>query len=119
MKPTVLVVDDDWAIRELLLNALADEFDVLEASDGIFALSEVIGKQRIDLIITDLKMPELDGVDFIKNLPADIPFIIISAYVESDSSREELEHFYPAAVFGKPFKVAEVRGAVREALKKR
>ena len=117
MKPTVLVVDDDSAIRELLLTVLADEFDVIEAADGIFALSEVIGKQRVDLIITDLRMPEVDGVDFIKNLPKDIPFIIISAYVESDTSREELEHLHPAAVFGKPFKVAEVRGAVREALK--
>ena len=116
MKPTVLVVDDDWAIRELLHEALGEDFDVIEASDGIFALSEVIGKQRIDLIITDLKMPEVDGVDFIKNIPDGIPFIIISAYLKTQESREALEHLNPAALFGKPFKIAEVCEAVREAL---
>ena len=116
MKPTILVVDDNWGIRNLLHDALAEDFDVVEATDGIFALSEVIGKQHVDLVITDLRMPELSGLDFIKNLPDDIPFIIISGYLQTPEYRKALERLNPVAVFEKPFKLSEMREAIHQAL---
>src|SRR6185503_1714840 len=82
-RPRVLVVDDEATIRDLLAKTLAlAEYDVDLAPDGRNALERL----RIipyDLLITDLKMPGVDGLTVIREarrLKADIPVIIITGY---------------------------------------
>ncbi|MDH3518709.1 MAG: response regulator, partial [Acidimicrobiia bacterium] len=67
---TVLVVDDDRDIRELVAMKLKlDGIDVLEAPNGLAAL-EVLGANEVDLVILDLMMPVMDGVETCRALRA-------------------------------------------------
>ena len=65
--PRVLLVDDDLAWRKLYRMALESHFDLFEATDGNQALS-VLGAVRPDVIVLDLRMPRMDGMDFIARI---------------------------------------------------
>lgn len=82
MSPTILVVDDDATLRCLLVIALEDAgYRVEEASDGIQAL-EQLGDPFPDLILTDMRMPRLDGIGLARVLAPHaqpIPLILMSA----------------------------------------
>ena len=68
MKGRVLVVDDDPSVRRLLATVLQEDgFDVLEASNGKEALG-IVDKGRIDILLTDLVMPEKEGLETIREL---------------------------------------------------
>ena len=113
MKPNILVVDDDADLRTMLKDTLAQDYEVIEASNGIFGFAEVmVGEKKIDLIITDLDMPESSGADLIENLSGDIPVIIISGYLERPEFQKALQHLQPDAVFRKPFSLSELRKAI-------
>ena len=119
MKPRILIVDDDIDVRTLLREALSGDYEIIEATDGIFGLAEVmVGEQHIDLIVTDLKMPEVNGIEFIENLPEGIPTIVISAYLQSEEFQEALGRLHPAAVLEKPFQISALREAVQQVLGK-
>ena len=79
----ILIVDDDRNSRESLSRALArDGYEILAAENGKVAL-EVARANEIDLVLTDLKMPGLDGLGFLEGLRVvrpDVPAILISAY---------------------------------------
>jgi CheY-like chemotaxis protein len=82
---SILVVDDDPAIRDALALLLEEEgYVVLAAPDGLAAL-EVVTRHSPDLVITDLYMPELDGVGLIARLRSerpDLPIIVVSAGIQ-------------------------------------
>ena len=82
MPPTILVVDDDSTLRCLLALTLEDAgYAVAEAGDGIMAL-EQIARQPPDLILTDVRMPHLDGIGLATVLAPHtppIPIILMSA----------------------------------------
>ena len=82
MPPTILVVDDDATLRGLLAIALEDAgYRVEEAHDGIQALAQ-LGRCSPDLILTDLRMPRLDGIGLARLLAPHIPpvpLIVMSA----------------------------------------
>lgn len=66
MPKTVLIVDDQKSIRALLNNILkVAGYEVIEADDGEKALKVLSGGEKIDLIITDLNMPTMDGIQLI------------------------------------------------------
>jgi DNA-binding response OmpR family regulator len=65
--PRILLVDDDPAWRNLYRMALENQFDLFEATDGYQALS-VLGAVKPDVIVLDLRMPRMDGMDFIRRL---------------------------------------------------
>ena len=82
MPPTILVVHDDSTLRCLLALTLEDAgYAVAEAGDGIMAL-EQIARQPPDLILTDVRMPHLDGIELatvlVPHTPP-IPIILMSA----------------------------------------
>jgi len=82
MPPTIPVVDDDSAIRDVLEHALADAgLGVEQASDGLLALKQ-IARQEPDLILADVRMPQLDGIGLATVLAPHtppIPIILMSA----------------------------------------
>ena len=114
----VLVVDDDRAIRRLLQTSLgAHGYEVIEASTGHEALEAVIA-QRPDLIILDLGLPDLDGVDVTRQLRewSQIPIIVLSV--------REHEHDKITALdagaddyLTKPFGAGELLARLRVALR--
>jgi two-component system, OmpR family, response regulator MprA len=86
--PTVLVVEDEPVIRELMAILLEDEgYAVRQAVDGLQAL-EMLEQQGIDLVLSDVKMPRLDGASLVHRLRSRgdaIPVVLMSAvYAEVD-----------------------------------
>ncbi len=117
-RPRVLVVDDEANIRDLLAKTLAlAEYDVDLAPDGRTAL-ERLRLIPYDLLITDLKMPGIDGLAVIREarrLKADIPVIIITGF-SSESSAIEAVNLGVSGYLTKPFRVPRVLAAAAKAL---
>ncbi len=117
-RPRILVVDDEAAIRDLLSKTLAlAEYDVDLAPDGRTALERL----RIipyDLLITDLKMPGIDGLTVVREarrLKADIPVIIITGF-STEASAIEAVNLGVSGYLTKPFRVPRVLAAAAKAL---
>ena len=85
----VLVVDDERSMRELLSIVLRrDGYDVLVAADGKAAV-EILKRERIDVLITDIRMPEMTGVDVLreaKRIDPSIVSIIMTAFASTDTA---------------------------------
>jgi excisionase family DNA binding protein len=117
-RPRVLVVDDEASIRDLLAKTLAlAEYDVDLAPDGRVAL-ERLRIVPYDLLITDLKMPGVDGLAVIREarrMKADIPVIIITGF-SSEASAIEAVNLGVAGYLTKPFRVPRVLAAAAKAL---
>ena len=111
---TVLVVEDEFGVADLIATALEDEgFRVLKAAHGAQALDR-LADERPDLIITDYMMPVLDGPRFATKVRAsaeyaDIPIIMMSAMPEA-SVRERFDGY--AGFIQKPFRLTELIDAV-------
>ena len=113
----ILVVDDDPNLRQFLGDALSDNYEVIQAADGRAALTEVTEPERgVDLIVTDLSMPGMDGLDLVQRLPDRVPWIVISGYLNVPRYQDGLKRLSPAAVFKKPFRIAELREAISSSL---
>lgn len=81
MSQRILVVDDEPSIRKIVRHALTDAgFDVLTADDGDSALS-LVGTEKVDLVVLDLMLPGIDGLEVCKRIRAEhaTPIIILSA----------------------------------------
>ena len=114
----VLVVDDEATIRDLLLKTLAlAEYDVDLAPDGRSAI-ERLRMVPYDLLITDLKMPGVDGLAVIREarrLKADIPVIIITGF-STEASAIEAVNLGVSGYLTKPFRVPRVLAVAAKAL---
>lgn len=117
-RPRVLVVDDEASIRDLLAKTLAlAEYDIDLAPDGRTALERL----RIipyDLLITDLKMPGVDGLAVIREarrMKADMPVIIITGF-STEASAIEAVNLGVSGYLTKPFRVPRVLAAAAKAL---
>ena len=117
----VLIVDDEPNLRKILSAQLTrDGYDVLTAEDGEQGLAQ-LKEHHIDLVITDLKMPKVDGMALLKRAlvdEPDLPIILITAHGTIDTAVEALK----AGAFDfvtKPFDKDEVRQIVSKALKTR
>ena len=117
-RPRVLVVDDEASIRDLLSKTLAlAEYDIDTAADGRSAI-ERLRLGDYDLLISDLKMPGVDGLSLIreaKRLKADMPVIIITGF-SSESSAIEALNLGVAGYITKPFRLPQVLAAAARAL---
>lgn len=114
----ILVVDDEETIRELLSKTLAlADYEVDVAPDG----KTGIDRMRIipyDLLITDLRMPGVDGLTVIREarrLKADIPVIIVTGY-STEASAIEAINLGVQGYLTKPFRVPRVLAAAAKAL---
>jgi excisionase family DNA binding protein len=114
----ILVVDDEATIRDLLSKTLAlAEYDVDLAPDGRTAL-ERLRLVPYDLLITDLKMPGVDGLAVIREarrLKADIPVIIITGF-STEASAIEAINLGVSGYLTKPFRVPRVLAVAAKAL---
>ncbi|OEC36478.1 Response regulator receiver domain-containing protein [Pseudomonas cuatrocienegasensis] len=113
---TILVVDDEYLIADILGYALEDEgYMVVKAGNGRKGL-EVLDRERPELVITDFMMPLMDGLEFAQAIrsrqsPQALPIILMSG-AQGSVGRASPELF--AAVFDKPFDINEIIDKVRE-----
>jgi CheY-like chemotaxis protein len=110
-KGTILIVDDDPAIRAMLAMNLKDSYDVLVAHDGLNAVQIYEHNAgRIVAIVTDLEMPRLSGAllaEWVHHISPQLPVILMSGNVRKVDLEELLRG--PAVTFlPKPFKSAQL-----------
>ena len=118
MKARVLVVDDDAVGRYTLRGLLEDEgLEVEEAADGQIAL-DLLAKQEFDLILSDLRMPRVDGMEFLRRTQALSPVPRVVLLTAHGSERHAVEAMKLGALdyFRKPFEVEEVLKVVRRSI---
>lgn len=118
-RPAILVVDDNTDVRQGLCEFLVNEgYSVREAGDGDEALAELGINGGIDIVLLDLRMPKMDGCEFLRRQAAsgkdirDVPVIVVSATLEALP-------FPVAAVFSKPVDLDLLIGAVQREVVKR
>ena len=119
MKPKVLVVDDDpgvrYTIREILESA---DFEVAEAADGAQALERVDKGAPFQLVITDLRMPKIDGLELLRKLSGRAPAPRVILIPAHGSERHAVEAMKLGAYdyFRKPFELEELLAVVQRAV---
>jgi two-component system chemotaxis response regulator CheY len=92
MKKKALTVDDSKTMRDMVSFTLQGAgFDVIEAEDGKHAI-EVLNNQKVDVVITDLNMPNMNGIELVRNLRANSNYKftpILMLTTESEGSKKE------------------------------
>lgn len=93
MAKRILTIDDSKTMRDMLMLTLSDAgYEVLQAVDGQDGIS-VLGDKRVDVVITDINMPKMDGYEVIRNLRANsvhktTPILVLTT--ESDTEKKNL-----------------------------
>jgi two-component system, chemotaxis family, chemotaxis protein CheY len=115
-KKTILILDDSASMRATISIALSGAgYDVIEAKDGVDGLSK-LGGPKINLIISDLNMPGMDGITFLKRLKEQpshrfIPVIMLTTE-SADEKKQQGKEAGAKAWIIKPFEPAKLLDAV-------
>jgi len=107
-KPRILIVDDEQSMREWMrLLFQRDGFEVLTAADGVFA-RDLVTREYVDVVLTDIRMPRLDGLQLLKavrDLSPDAIVLMMTAHWTRDSTEwSEARACGAEALFEKPFR---------------
>lgn len=118
MSKKILVVDDEIDIAEIIKNILFEyEYEVSIATDGSKAL-EILMEKKFDLIISDIRMPHMDGVELLEDVRKKYgivpPVIMLTGH--SDFDEEELHKRGAVAFLNKPFQIEELMEVIEEVL---
>ncbi len=119
MKPRILVVDDEESIREFLEIMLKkDGYEVTCAEDGAKA-KEILTKKSFDMVISDLQMPNMTGIELLKHVKdsyPDLVFMMITAFGTTETAVDAMK-MGAYDYLTKPFKIDEVRLNIQNALR--
>jgi len=118
-KPRVMIVDDEAPIRELCSRILASGYDLVAAADGPTAIA-LAAQSPPDLLLTDLKMPGMSGLDAARQIVAAAPevsVVVMTGFSEFDSLLETVR-FGVNGFLMKPFSADDLRKTVEEGLRK-
>jgi DNA-binding NtrC family response regulator len=116
--PHILVVDDERNYLTILSRILEGEGYRVSTADNPFAALELLSRESIALVLSDLKMPRMDGMEFYRRMKAeigDLPFVVLTAFATVETALEAMK----AGVFDyltKPFKNEEILLTVQKAL---
>ena len=118
---TILVADDEPSMREMLSIVLQREGHRVLLADGGRAAVKLLRQEPVDILVSDVRMPDMNGVDLLREAKRIDPLVIgimITAFASTESAVEALRlgaHDY----LSKPFDVDELKAKVREALEHR
>lgn len=116
---TVLLVEDEEGLRGLNARGLRSRgYTVCEASDGVAALELIDDGQKVDLVVSDVVMPEMDGPTLLKELRRRDPtlkVIFVSGYAE-EAFAKNLPEGGQFAFLAKPFTLKQLVAAVKETM---
>ncbi|MCK5064277.1 MAG: response regulator [Candidatus Fermentibacteraceae bacterium] len=119
--PAILIVDDDTMVRTMLVNVFQrDNYSTFEAADGQSAL-RIYKDEAIDIVITDIVMPEMEGIETIRELRRINPDAKIIAFSGGGSLSPDGYLKIAASMganytFAKPFEINELKEAVKKLL---
>ncbi len=116
--PTILIVEDEAKMRRLLELNLSDEgFHVLTTGDAEAGL-KIMGQENVDLVVTDLKLPGMTGLDFlqaVKHANSALPVVVMTAFGSVETAVEAMKAGASDYVL-KPFSLAEMRMVIHKEL---
>ena len=116
--PHILLVEDEAFLRELVMEGLQDAgFSVLEASDGTSGVQALESDQRIDVLLSDIKLPDIDGyqvAEAARTLRPGLKVILMTGYAPSPLPPALQSVVY--RVLQKPFSLETLPGMVTAAL---
>ena len=118
--PTILIVDDDAAIRGILFDVLSEKYDCNTASTAEQAL-QYLEIENYDAVLTDIAMPGLTGIELLKRVQLkdlDTPVILISGK-GNEQDQESLIRLGAFAYITKPFSLDEIEQTVERAIEAR
>lgn len=117
MKPRILIADDEEGIRESLSLILGDDYDLVCVRDGEETLAR-LGAEQFELVLLDIKMPKLDGLEVLKRLQSaksTTPILILTAYQSVELAKEAI-NLGALDYLPKPFEREQILNAVRGVL---
>jgi DNA-binding NtrC family response regulator len=118
-KQTILVVDDDAPVREMLAITLEAKYDVLKARDGLDAICIYErNAERVAAIVTDLQMPRLNGhlvAEWVHHINSRLPVIIMSGAIRKKEFAE-LEPDSFVTFLEKPFDAQQIESLLKSML---
>ncbi|MEQ1845686.1 MAG: response regulator [Nitrospira sp.] len=110
LRRILLIDDDDFIIRLLSLVLTKAKYEIISASNGKNAIS-ILSEQPVDMIILDLRMPEMDGLAFLKWVRKEanltVPILILTAMVSADTEKQAMAEGASALLY-KPIKVPDL-----------
>jgi len=117
----ILIVDDEKYIRDMLKAFFEYQgFEVFEAADGMEA-SEKVREEAFDLVLTDLRMPGLDGLEVlkpVKSVSAETAVLILTGYPSPQSESAAMK-LGCDGFLSKPFRLEDLKSAVHQSLARR
>ena len=121
MAQKILIVDDSASMRQLVAFTLKDSgYEVVEAPDGAEAV-KVSEQHKVDMVVTDLNMPNLDGIELIRTLRgrADYRFtpIVMLTTESQESKKAEGKQAGASGWIGKPFTPEQLLNVVKKCLR--
>ncbi|MBU1924278.1 MAG: response regulator [Candidatus Omnitrophica bacterium] len=115
----ILVVDDEEVLRQTLKRLLDSKDMAVSVSASAKEALVMLEKEKFDLVITDVKMPEMDGIEFLKvaksNDP-EIPIVVLTGFATIDMTKEALQNGAYNFIT-KPFEAENIIGIVKKGLK--
>ncbi|MFV0268573.1 MAG: response regulator [Draconibacterium sp.] len=118
-KPKILYVDDE-PLNLLLLKAnLSKQYEVLTASDGPSGLEILKNNHDIGVVLSDMKMPYMSGIEFIKQATDIAPrssYFIVTGFDINTEIQQALDHGLIRKYFSKPFNMNEIASEIKNSL---
>lgn len=119
-RPHVLVVEDHPVFRRFLLSWLSRNYHVHAVGDGFEALRWLQAGNVPDVVVLDMEMPRISGVEFMRNLRfsglfSELPVVAVSS-LDGDAVEKAVSGYNVAAVFPKPYQPAALLAAIDEAI---
>ena len=114
MKKTLLICDDEEGIRESLKLIFEKEYELLFATNGFEAIDRV-KKNAIDIVIMDIKMPRMDGIETmrkLKEIKPDLKILVTSGYKSVETAKEAVSAG-ASDYMVKPFDRKEIASAIK------
>lgn len=116
----VLYVDDEPINLMLFKTILRKKYEIVTADSGFSGLEELMINPDIRIVISDMRMPRMNGLEFIKKAKEKFPhviFCILTGYEITDEIMDALASNLIYQYFQKPFKVLEIENALKAAMK--
>jgi len=115
-KPRILICDDEEGIRESLKLILKDDYELAFCTNGQECLDCIIGDKDYDLLLLDIKMPKVNGLEILKQVKAkkpDLKIIVVTGYKSVETAQEALKAGASDYVV-KPFESKELKRAIQK-----
>ncbi len=118
-KPVILYVDDEHINLFLFGRLMGKHFEVLTASSGPEGLQKLEENPDIKVVVTDLRMPKMDGLEFIEKAKSELsdrPYFILSGFEKNDQVKDAIDKGWVEEYIQKPYSSEVVANRIKESI---